>query len=59
MFAISPDQSLLWLAIRQGWGRTVRSDAAGGLLGASVAVQFPGRHVTALAPPSHRLAIDG
>ena len=20
MFAISPDQSLLWLAIRQGWG---------------------------------------
>jgi hypothetical protein len=58
MFAISPDQSLLWLAIRQGWGigQFVPNAAGGSAQGTSVRRSVPRKSVT--SPLSHRRATD-
>lgn len=54
MFAISPDQSLLWLAIRQGWGigRFSPNAADGSAQEASGRRSVPRKSIT--SPVSHR-----
>lgn len=56
MFAISPDQSLLWLAIRQGCGigRFVPNAADGSAQGTSGRRSVPRKSIT--SPVSHHRA---
>lgn len=56
MYAISPDQSLLWLAIRQGWGTGQFVPNAAGVSTKGTARRRSTRRTRAVSPLSQRRA---
>ena len=56
MFAISPDQSLLWFAVRQGWGIGQFAPNAAEVSTQGTARRRSTRRTRVVSPLSHRRA---